>query len=158
MGNLLRVPRKDVLPSVKGTLNHSFSNYIGLRIAREGISAARVHEIACNLPRSSDPSWEELADVPDNFNYSRSHAGELPDPGLMTEDPSREPSAMEEMTSVEIEEEMVIVSSEEEPAEEESAEESSEEEPAEESSEEESMEEEPAEEEPVDQSSEEETN
>ena len=92
MGNLLRVPRKDVLPSVKGTLNHSFSNYIGLRIAREGISAARVHEIACNLPRSSDPSWEELADVPDNFNYSRSHAGELPDPGLMTEDPSHEPS------------------------------------------------------------------
>ena len=130
MGNLLRVPRKDVLPSVKGTLNHSFSNYIGLRIAREGISAARVHEIACNLPRSSDPSWEELADVPDNFNYSRSHAGELPDPGLMTEDPSREPSAMEEMTSVEIEEEMVIVSSEEEPAEEESMEE----EPAEEQS------------------------
>ena len=92
MGNLLRVPRKDVLPSVKGTLNHSFSNYIGLRIAREGISAARVHEIACNLPRSSDPSWEELADVPDNLNYSRSHAGELPDPGLMIED-LREESA-----------------------------------------------------------------
>lgn len=34
----------------------------------------------------------------------------------MTENPSHEPSAMEEMTTAEIEEEMVIVSSEEEPA------------------------------------------
>ena len=92
MGNLLRVPRKDVLPSVKGTINYSFSNFIELRIAREGISAARVHEIACNLPLSSDPSWEELADVPANLSYSRSQVGELPDPGLMAEDPSHEPS------------------------------------------------------------------
>lgn len=34
----------------------------------------------------------------------------------MAEDPSREPSAIEEMTSAEIEEEMAIESSEEEPA------------------------------------------